>query len=167
MERELKNVSNEKYEYKQTLLVLGNVAILVWTIIATIALWFFFQAAAWVFLLLVSAMVYLLLRRLGRNTCAYCKTCTMGFGRLGAWFFGKRELEDLKNKTALAFVGLIYCLLSPIPIVFLSVSLVQEFAVSKIVALLFLLIISVYSLATWRKTKRKTSNPSPESSSIP
>ena len=150
-------MSNEKYGYKQTLLVLGNVAILVWIIIATIATWFFFQAAAWVFLLLVSAMVYLLLRRVGCNSCAYCKTCTTGFGRLGAWFFGKRELKDLKNKTALAFVVFIYCLLSPISIGFLTVSLIQEFDVSKIVVLLFLLTISFYSLATWRKTsERKT-----------
>ena len=150
-------MSNEKYGYKQTLLVLGNVAILVWIIIATIATWFFFQAAAWVFLLLVSAMVYLLLRRVGCNSCAYCKTCTTGFGRLGAWFFGKRELKDLKNKTALAFVVFIYCLLSPISIGFLIASLSQEFAVSKLVVLLFLLTISFYSLATWRKTsERKT-----------
>src|SRR3990170_1101261 len=101
-------------------------------------------------------MVYLLLRRLGCNTCAYCKTCTMGFGRLGAWFFGKHELKDLKNKTALAFVGLIYCLLSPISIGFLTVSLIHEFAVSKIVVLLFLLTISFYSLTTWRKTNERT-----------
>ena len=135
---------------------------------ATAATWFFLQAAAWVFLLLVSAMVYLLLRRLGCNSCAYCKTCTMGFGRLGACFFGKRELKDLKNKTALAFVVFIYCLLSPISIGFLIVSLSQEFAVFKIVLLLFLLTISRYSSITWRKpSERKTPTLSAERSSIP
>ena len=134
---------------------LGHVAILVWTIIATIALWFYLQATAWVFLLLDVAIIFLFLRRLGCNTCVYCKTCTMGFGRLAAWFFGKRELKDLNNKTALAFVAVVYFLLSLIPAAFLSVSLVQAFDAIKMAVLLSLLAISVYSLVTWRKPRKQ------------
>jgi hypothetical protein len=79
----------------------------------------------------------------------------MGFGRLAAWFFGKRELKDLNNKTALAFVTVVYVLLSLIPAAFLTVSLIQAFDPIKMAVLLSLLAISVYSLATWRKTRKQ------------
>jgi len=95
------------------------------------------------------------LKKMGCNTCAYCKTCTMGFGRLAAWFFGKRELKDLNNKTALAFVAVVYFLLSLIPVAFLMVSLVQAFDAIKMAVLLSLLASSVYSLATWRKPRKQ------------
>jgi hypothetical protein len=155
VEGEIETVGDEKFEYTRTLLISGNVAILVWTIIATIATWFYFQAIAWVFLLLDVAIVFLFLRRLGCSTCVYCKTCTMGFGRLAGWFFGKRELKDLSNKTAVAFVAIAYVFLSLVPAAVLTVSLVQAFDPFKMAVLLSLLAISIFSLATWSKTRKQ------------
>ena len=149
-------MSDDKYELTRALLFLGNVAILVWTIIATIALWFYLQATAWIFLLLDVAIIFVFLRRVGCNTCVYCKTCTMGFGRLSAWFFGNRQLKDLSNKTALAFVAIIYCLVAIIPAGFLAFSTFQEFTVLKIVVLSCLLLISIYSATTWLKPRIQT-----------
>jgi hypothetical protein len=151
LEGKAENVVNDKFEYSRFLLVFGNVAVLLWAIVATLAFWFDYAAVAWAFLILAFVMVYLLLRRSGCNTCAYCKTCTMGFGRLSAWFFGKRELKDLNNKSALVLVALVYCLLAPIPIAFLTFSVTLAFAVSKVAVLLCLLAFSVYSALTWRK----------------
>jgi uncharacterized membrane protein YfcA len=148
-------VDTDKYEYTRTLLVFGNVAILLWTITATIALWFYNQAAAWIFPLLTAAIIYVFLRRIGCNTCAYCKTCTMGFGRISAWFFGKRQLKDLNNKTALAFVAIIYVLLALIPEAFLTISTFQEFTTLKITLLSCLLLISIYSATTWLKPRQQ------------
>ena len=163
----VRRLSSEKFEFTRTLLILGNLAILAWVLLASLSLVMISQLYAWLFLAFTAALIFLMLRRLGCSTCYYCKSCTSGFGRLSAWFFGKRELKDLTNKTALSFVAFIYCLLSPIPIGFLTVSLIQEFAVSKIVMLLFLLTFSFYSLATWLKTSKRIPNPIPERSSIP
>ena len=152
----VRRLSSEKFEFTRTLLILGNLAILAWVLLASLSLVMINQLYAWLFLAFTAALIFLILRRLGCSSCYYCKSCTSGFGRLSAWFFGKRELKDLTNKTALAFVVFIYCLLSPIPIGFLIVSLIREFDVSKIIVLLLLLIVSVYSLATWRKTTKNT-----------
>ncbi len=104
-------MSNDRYEYSRSQLVFGNLAIFLWILLATAALWFYQPVASWAFLLISLGTIYVLLRRIGCNTCAYCKSCTMGFGRLSAWFFGKRRTKDLNNKTGLAFVILIYCFL--------------------------------------------------------
>jgi len=138
------------------LLVFGNLAILLWTILAAFAFWLTYPILTWIFLLLALAMVFILLRRLGCSSCYNCKSCTSGFGRLAGWFLGRRELKDLNNKTALTFVAIIYCLLVPIPVSFLAISVLQEFAVLKIIVLSCLLLISVYSAVTWLKPRRQT-----------
>ena len=148
-------MGNNKFEYTRTLLVSGNLALLLWTLIATLAVWFYYQVAAWIFLLFATATIWLLLRRIGCSSCYNCKSCTSGFGRLAGWFFGKRELKDLNNKTALAFVIFIYCLLSLIPVALLAISIYQAFSLIQSLVLLCLAAISIYSLTTWRKTRNQ------------
>jgi len=145
------NVSDDKLEYTRTLLVAGNVVLLLWTLISTLAVWFYSQVFAWVFLLLAAASIYLLLRRIGCSSCYYCKSCTSGFGRLSGWFFGKRQLKDVNNKTALAFVVFIYFLLGPLSITLLTVTLGQTFDLLRIVLVSGLAAIIVYSALTWLK----------------
>ena len=79
------------------LLVFGNLAILLWTILAAFAFWLTYPILTWIFLLLALAMVFFLLRRLGCSSCYNCKSCTSGFGRLAGWFFGRRELKDVND----------------------------------------------------------------------
>ena len=82
------------------------------------------------------------------NTCAYCKTCTTGFGRISDWFFGSRNVKDTKNKTALVFVAVVYGMLGLIPIALLAKSTVQEFTLFKTILLAIITGFFVYSLAT-------------------
>ena len=137
--------------YSRSLLVLGNLALAFWIILGAIAFWFYTIVAFWLFLVFALFIDYVVLRRFGCNTCAYCKSCTMGFGRLAGWFFGKRTVKDTNNKSALTVVALIYLLLGPIATMLLFFSITQGFATSKIVVLLCLLAISLYSGMTWRK----------------
>jgi hypothetical protein len=146
-------MSDVKYGYTRYQLIFGNLAILLWMVVAAMAFWFYYPIAAWLFLLLAAGMVFLILRRLGCNTCAYCKSYTMGFGRLAGWFFGKRSTKDLRNKGGLAMVVIIYCLLALIPSAILAVSIFQAFTVLKFAVLIGILAISLYSIATWRKNK--------------
>jgi len=143
----------EKFEFKRSLLVFGNLALSFWILLGAIALWFYNQLAFWIFLLFAAFMVFAMLRRLGCSSCAYCTSCTSGFGRLSGWFFGRTPTKDLNSKTRLAFIGFIYCLLALVPSVFLVISIVEVFTVAKIVVLSGILLISLYSVATWRMNR--------------
>ncbi len=68
----------------------------------------------------------------------------MGFGKLSDLFFGSGYMAGVNSSVGLKFVfG--YGLLGLVPMVFLAASIIQEFAVSKIVVLVFLLLILLYS----------------------
>jgi hypothetical protein len=108
-----------------------------------------------VFLVFITATIFLILRRLGCSSCYYCKSCTSGFGRLAGWFFGSSNAKDLKNKTALAFIIFIYCLLAIIPTFLLANLLYQEFSLFNSFLLFAVAAISIYSLATWIKLNQK------------
>ena len=146
-------MDQEKFEFKRSLLVLGNLTLSFWILLGAIALWFYNQLAFWIFLLFAAFMVFAMLRRLGCSSCAYCTSCTSGFGRLSGWFFGRTPTKDLNSKTRLAFIGFIYCLLALVPSVFLVISIVEVFTVAKIVVLSGILLISLYSVATWRMNR--------------
>ena len=148
--REL-NMSKDITGYPQSLLVLGNLALALWIILGAIAFWLYTIVAFWLFLVFGLFIVYVVLRRFGCNTCAYCKSCTIGFGRLAGWFFGERAVKDTNNKSALTIVALVYLLLGPIATMFLVFSITQGFATTKIVVLLCLFAISLYSGITWHK----------------
>ncbi|MCW4046522.1 MAG: hypothetical protein NWE99_03035 [Candidatus Bathyarchaeota archaeon] len=141
-----------KYEYTKIQLISGNLALLLWIAVASMAFWFFNTLTFWLFLLFAVFMVFAILRRLGCSTCAYCRSCTMGFGRLSAWFFGKRSNKDLRNKGGLVMVAIIYCVLAVIPTAVLAVSLFQAFTVLKFAVLIGVLAFSLYSVTTWRKS---------------
>ena len=68
----------------------------------------------------------------------------MGFGKLADLFFGEGHMIGVTSSEALKAVS-VYGLLGAIPIGFLAVSLMQEFAASKIVVLALFLLFLVYS----------------------
>jgi hypothetical protein len=146
-------MDQEKFEFKRSLLVFGNLALSFWILLGAIALWFYNQLAFWIFLLFAAFMVFAMLRRLGCSSCTYCTSCTSGFGRLSGWFFGRVPTKDLSSKTRLGFIGFLYFLLTLVPSVFLVISTIEVFTVAKIVVLAGILIISLYSIATWRMKK--------------
>lgn len=146
-------MSDEKYEYTRTQLILGNVAVLLWIAVASVAFWFYNPLSFWFFLIFAAFMVFAILRRMGCSTCAYCKSCTMGSGRLSAWFFGKRSNKDTHNKGGLAMVVIIYGLLAVMPVALLAFLILQAFSVLKVAALIAVLAFSIFSAATWRKSK--------------
>jgi hypothetical protein len=120
-------------------------------VLGAISCWFFNPLVGWLFLVLALVLVFVILRRLGCNSCYYCKTCTMGFGKLSDLFFGTGTMAGVNSSVRLRLV-FVYGLLSIVPLAFLAVSIMQEFAASKIVALLLLLILLFYS-GTRRKSQ--------------
>jgi hypothetical protein len=147
--------SPEKFEFKRPLLVLGNLAILAWVLLASLSLFAVNQWYGWLFLLFAAATIFLVLRRMGCSSCYYCKSCTSGFGRLAGWFFGNRTTKDLTNKTALGLVVFSYILLSFIPVALLAISLFQGFILLNSLVLICLAALTIYSLTTWISRRPK------------
>jgi hypothetical protein len=134
----------------------GNLAVILWIVLGSVAFWLYNQVAGWLFLIFALIAIYGVLKFLGcLRPCYHCKKCTFGLGRISALFFGKRSLKDPKESYGMASAVFFYTLLGPFPAVLLLISTVQELAVLKIAVLLFLLTISLYSALTWRPTRKK------------
>jgi hypothetical protein len=146
-------VSEEKLEFTQPFLILGNLALLAWVLLAFFASWFYNQVCGWLFFMLAAAAIYMILRRLGCSSCYNCKSCTSGFGRLAGAFFGTGYIKKRSVGNRLSLIAFIYILLVPLPVVFLALSLIQMLDALKVFTLAFLLAISVYSTSTWLQKK--------------
>jgi hypothetical protein len=140
----LKPISDDKKEYSKSLLILGNLGIALWMVLGAVACWFFNPLLGWLFLISAFVMVFAILRKLGCSSCYYCKSCTSGFGKLADLFFGSGYMAGVNSSVGLKVV-FVYGLLGLVPIGFLAVSIMQEFAASKISVLVFLLLLLFYS----------------------
>jgi hypothetical protein len=135
--------------------VFGNLAVLLWIIIDSIAFWLFNQVAGWLFLITALIGIYGILKFLGcLRPCYQCKKCTFGLGRISALFFGKRSLKDPKESYGMISAVFFYTLLGPFATAVLLISTIQTLTVLKIMVLLCVLTISLYSGLTWRPTRR-------------
>jgi hypothetical protein len=141
---ELKLISNEAREYSKSLLTLGNLAIALWIVLSAVACWFFNQILGFLFLISALFMIFAILRRLGCASCYYCKSCTMGFGKLADLFFGSGSMAGVDSSRSLKIV-FVYVLLGAVPIGFLVLSIMQELSVYKIAVLALLLLFLFYS----------------------
>ena len=141
---ELSPISAETKAYSKALLVFGNIAIALWIVLAAVSCGFFNPIAGWLFLVVAFLLIFGVLRRLGCNSCYYCKSCTMGFGKIADLFFGEGYMIGVNSSGKLKVV-FVYGLLGVVPVGFLAVSVMQEFAVSKILVLALLLLFLVYS----------------------
>jgi hypothetical protein len=141
---ELKPISKDAKKYSKSLLVLGNLGIALWIVISAIACGFFNPLLGWLFLVSAFVMIFVILRRLACSSCYYCKSCTMGFGKLADLFFGNGYMAGVNSSVRLKIV-FVYGLLGLVPLIFLIVSIMQEFAIFKIGVLAFLLFLLLYS----------------------
>jgi hypothetical protein len=153
--KELTTISQEAKGYSKSLLVLGNLGIALWIVVSAIACWFFNILLGWFFLIFAFLMVFAILRRLGCSACYYCKSCTMGFGKLADLFFGSGRMAGVNSSRGYK-VFFAYGLLGVVPIAFLAVSIIQEFAVIKIAVLALLIVLLLYSGIRRKPKQQKT-----------
>ena len=133
-------------EYPKASIILGNLIMVLWIALGTIACWFFYPLVAWVYLAFAIIMVGIVLRKLVCTNCYYYgKWCSMGWGKLSALFFKKGNIEKFDTSIGIKLPPLIYGLLSLIPLIFIVISIVQGFTVFKIVVIALLLLVSFYS----------------------
>ena len=144
--KERKNIITEAKTYSKTLLTVGNLAIVLWILLGAVACWFFNPLLGLFFPISAIALIFAILRRLGCSSCYYCKTCTMGFGKLSDLFFGSGYMTGVKSSLTLKII-FVYILLGVIPIAFLTVSIIQDFAATKIAVLALLLVLLFSSVS--------------------
>jgi hypothetical protein len=133
-----------KIEYSGTVLFLGNFFIILWILIGTIVCWLFSFLGALGFLALSGFLVYYELGKKGCLSCFLCKTCTIGFGKLFDVFFTKRGYENLNRKGRKLF-PFVYLLLTFVPIVLVTISIIESLSTFKGALLLTLITFSTAS----------------------
>jgi hypothetical protein len=138
-------------EYSKSELIFGNLAIAIWISLGAFSFWLFYPLSAIGFFALTSFLVFYELGKHGCQTCYYCKTCTIGMGKLPELFFAKNGTANV-NRKALNLFPIVYFLLSVVPVVLLSASIIQELTIYKISLLGLLLLFSLFSGFVRRKT---------------
>ena len=140
----------KRKDYLKSELYLGNLAIVLWISLGTAACALFIPLAALGFFALAAFLVFYELGKHGCVTCYYCKTCTIGIGKLPEFFFKKAGTANV-NRRALRMFPLVYILLSIVPIVLVVFSLTQALATYKFALLAALLAFSLYTGVVRRK----------------
>ena len=143
---ELNVISNEARTYSKMLLAVGNLWIVLWIMMRAFACGFFKSLLGLVFFVSAVALIFAVLRRMGCSPCYCYKTCAMDFSKLADLFFGQGCMAGVKSSLILT-VTFVYILLGINPIAFLTVSIIQEFAVTKIAVLALLLALLFYSIS--------------------
>jgi hypothetical protein len=141
-------------EYSKSELIFGNIAIVMWILLGSFSCWLLYPLSAIVFFALTSFLVFFELGKHGCQTCYYCKTCTIGIGKLPELFFTKTGTANV-NKKAMNLFPFVYLLLSLFPLVFYAISIIQAMTALKILALALLLSISLYSGAIRKESIMK------------
>ena len=138
-------------EYSKFELIFGNLAIILWIVLGATSFWLFYPIVAIVFFVAASFLVFYELGKHGCTTCYYCKTCTIGIGKLPALFFSKGGTANV-NKRAMRQFPFVYFLLSLVPLVFIVISILESITIIKITLLILLLTFSIYSGVIRRKS---------------
>jgi hypothetical protein len=131
-------------EYSKSELIFGNLAIILWIGLGALSCALFYSLSAILFFGVAAFLIFYELGKHGCVTCYYCKTCTIGIGKLPELFFKKAGTANV-NRRALKLFPFTYLLLSALPIALIVISLFQETAVYKVVLLASVLAFSVYT----------------------
>ncbi len=138
-------------DYSKSELVFGNLAIVLWISLGALSCALFYPLTAVLFFGLAAYLVFYELGKHGCVTCYYCKTCTIGMGKLPDLFFRQAGTVNV-NRRALKLFPLVYLLLSALPLTLIIISFTQEIAVYKVVLFASILAFSVYTGVIRRQT---------------
>ena len=147
------NAGRYTKDYSKTELIFGNLLIILWIGLGALSCALFYPLTAVLFFGLASFLIFYELGKHGCVTCYYCKTCTIGMGKLPELFFTKNGTANV-NKKALKLFPFVYVLLSLIPVALTLASITQAASAYKIILVALLLVFSIFSGAVRRKNLR-------------
>ncbi len=142
--------NRNRKEYSKSELIFGNLAVIFWISLGAAVCGIFYPLIAIAFFALVAFLIFFELGKHGCVTCYYCKTCTIGMGKLPELFFKQNGTANV-NRKALRLFPLVFVLLSLVPIALLVFSLIQELSTYKIGLLIAVLTFSIYNGIIIRK----------------
>jgi hypothetical protein len=151
MKNETKIYEQGLEDYPKISVAIGNLFMILWIALGAVACWFLYPFVAWIYLVAIIMVFVVLCKVVCTNCYYYDKWCCMGWGKLSALFFKKASIEKFNTSIGLKLAPLTYGLLTLIPLIFVVVSIIQGFTISKIVVLILLLLISFYSGTVSRK----------------
>jgi hypothetical protein len=131
-------------DYSKAELTFGNLAIILWISLGALSCALFYPLTAFLFFGLAAFLIFYELGKHGCVTCYYCKTCTIGMGKLPGLFFRQGGTANV-NPKALKLFPLVYLLLSALPLTLIVISFLQKVALYNAVLLVAVLGFSVYS----------------------
>ncbi len=152
MESKIKIYEQGLKEYSKATIFQGNLLMILWVFLGTISCRIFCPLTGWIYLLFAIIMIGIILRKLlCTNCCYYNRWCCLGWGKLSTLFFKVGNIEKFKDSYGQKLAPFIYGLLTVIPLVFLLVSIFKEFVFFKLMILILLLLVSIYSGSINRK----------------
>ncbi len=140
------STNEEKIESTKSLLSSGILLSATWLSLGVISCWLVSPLAGLLFLVFSTFSILIILRRQLCNTCYYCKTCTKGFAKTAMLFLGANHIPGIGNGSLLGMAAFSYVVLTVIPAAMLVNSLLLDFSLVRLLPLVCLLSISVYSI---------------------
>jgi hypothetical protein len=137
-------IGQHRKDYSKTELIFGNLAIILWISLGSLSCALFYPLSAILFFGVATFLVFYEIGKRGCVTCYYCKTCTIGMGKLPYLFFLKSGTENV-NRRALKFFSASYLMLSAVPVIIIGVSMLQSITTYKIGLLISILAYSIYT----------------------
>lgn len=139
-------------KYKTSSIFISNLMMIIWIALGTIAVWLFNTLLAGVFLFFAIITIYVFLRKLVCTNCYYYdRWCAFGWGKLSAKMFKRGNIENFNESIGIRIAPIVYGLLAIIPFIAIIAAIVLAFDYTKIIVLIFLVAISVYSVGVGRK----------------
>jgi hypothetical protein len=132
-------------------LVFGNAAIILWIGLGAVSFVLFNLYAGLSFFALLAFLIFFEIGKHGCVTCYYCKTCTIGIGKLPEFFF-KKEGSTNVNLRAQRLFKVVFVSLSIVPLALVAFSVTQEFLIYKSILFVAILGFSIYCGIVRRKT---------------
>jgi len=152
MKTEIKIYEQGLEEYPKTSAVMGNLFMILWIALGTVACWLFYPLIAWIYLAFAVIMVFVVLRKLVCPNCYYYdKWCNIGWGKLCALFFKKGDMEKFSTSPGIKIAPLVYGSLTLIPFILLVISMFKGFSLIKLSVVVLLVLIGFYSGTISRK----------------
>ncbi len=84
-------------------LIFGNALIVLWVILGAIACGMIHFLAGLGYFSLLSFLIFFVIGKHGCVTCYYCKTCTIGIGKLPEFFFKPEGTANVNRKAQKIF----------------------------------------------------------------
>ena len=134
MRDEVKLFEEGNEEFSKFTIIIGNISMLLWITLGTIACWYLSPFVALLYLLFAIIMIFIVLRKMVCTNCYYYgKRCAMGWGKISAIFFGKGDVDKFSSSIGIKLAPVTYGLLTLIPLILIIISLVRGFSVVRVI----------------------------------